>query len=119
VQDIIFQSYGRNEIKYSPSIAQCVFQLKNFNLEVIYENKILKRERGKIREAFFFLFEHFRKDIKKGNYNSIVFQEWIWNRGEDRGSKYLSDYSPEEVVIDYLASMTDRYFLNAYTNLEK
>lgn len=119
VQDIIFQSYGRNEIKYSPSIAQCVFQLKNFNLEVIYENKILKRERGKIREAFFFLFEHFRKDIKKGNYNSIVFQEWIWNRGEDRGSKYLSNYSPEEVVIDYLASMTDRYFLNAYTNLEK
>lgn len=119
VQDIIFQSYGRNEIKYSPSIAQCVFQLKNFNLEVIYENKILKRERGKIREAFFFLFEHFREDIKKGNYNSIVFQEWIWNRGEDRGTKYLSDYSPEEVVIDYLASMTDRYFLNAYTNLEK
>ncbi len=119
VQDIIFQSYGRNEIKYSPSIAQCVFQLKNFNLEVIYENKILKRERGKIREAFFFLFEHFREDIKKGNYNSIVFQEWIWNRGEDRGSRYLSDYSPEEVVIDYLASMTDRYFLNAYTNLKK
>ncbi|MFW6149253.1 MAG: hypothetical protein ACOC6D_05295, partial [Atribacterota bacterium] len=35
----------------------------------------------------------------------------------NKGKKYLNEYSPEEVVVDYLASMTDRYFLNAYQSL--
>ena len=34
------------------------------------------------------------------------------------GEKYLSQYSAEEVVTDYIASMTDRYFLEAYNNLK-
>ncbi|MDD3656909.1 MAG: HD domain-containing protein [Atribacterota bacterium] len=116
VHDIITQSYGRNEIKYSRDIAEFVFQLKRFNLQHIYENKLLKREREKIKTAFFCLFNHFVQDVKEKKIDSIVFQEWILNRGEDRGKKYLSEYAPEEVVIDYLASMTDRYFLDAYHN---
>lgn len=114
VHDVIEQSYGVNEIRYSPSIADCVFQLKKFNLQHIYENQSLKREREKIRKIFFYLFDRFVEDIKKGNNDSIVFREWVFNRGEDLGNKYLQNSSPEEVVVDYLASMTDRYFLNAY-----
>ncbi|MBN2395978.1 MAG: HD domain-containing protein [Candidatus Atribacteria bacterium] len=115
--DVIEQSYGINEIGYSQNIAQCVFKLKIFNLEHIYENKTLKREREKIRNSFFCLFDHFVQAIKKGNTKSIVFTEWIFNRGEDHGRQYLQDCSPEEVVVDYMASMTDRYFLNAYHQL--
>lgn len=114
VHDVIRQSYGRNEIRYSKNIADCIFQLKKFNLQHIYENQVLKREREVIRKAFFYLFRHFTKNIQEEKMESIVFQEWILNRGEDLGRAYLNDYSPEEVVIDYLASMTDRYFLNAY-----
>lgn len=117
VHDIITQSYGRNEIRYSKDIAEHVFQLKRFNLQYIYENKLLKLEREKIKKAFFYLFDYFVRDVKEKKIDSIVFQEWILNRGEDRGKKYLSEYAPEEVVIDYLASMTDRYFLNAYNNI--
>ncbi len=119
VHDVIEQSYGKNEIRYSENIADRVFQLKTFNLQHIYENQTLKREREKIRESFFYLFDHFVQAIKEGKTESIVFQEWIFNRGEDQGEKYLDDYSPEEVVVDYLASMTDRYFLNAHHDLAK
>ncbi|MGE4413219.1 MAG: deoxyguanosinetriphosphate triphosphohydrolase family protein [Candidatus Caldatribacteriota bacterium] len=119
VQDIIKNSYEKNEIRYSQNIAECVFQLKNFNLQHIYENKLLKKEREKIRKAFFYLFAHFVQDIKEQKSDSIVFQEWIFNRGENKGERYLKEYLPEEVVLDYLASMTDRYFLNAYRNLQK
>mgnify|MGYP001082143670 CR=1 FL=1 len=117
VRDIIEQSYGKNEIRFSENIAECVFLLKEFNLQRIYENKLLKREREKIRKAFLYLFDYFVQDIKRKKTDSIVFQEWIFNRGEDKGAQYLKIYSPEEVVIDYLASMTDRYFLKAYRNL--
>ncbi|MFW6134925.1 MAG: deoxyguanosinetriphosphate triphosphohydrolase family protein [Elusimicrobiota bacterium] len=119
VHDVIEQSHGMNEIRYSQHIADCVFQLKIFNLQHIYENQVLKKEREKIRSAFFCLFEHFVNAIKKGETESIVFREWIFNRGDDQGSKYLQDYSPEEVVVDYLASMTDRYFLNAFYDIKK
>jgi len=119
VHDVIKQSYGKNEIKYSQTIADCVFQLKKFNLYHIYENQALKREREKIRKAFFYLFDHFVQAINEGKTESIVFQEWILNRGEDQGNKYLNEYCSEEVVVDYLASMTDRYFLNAYQYLSK
>ncbi len=119
VHDVIEQSYGRNEIRYSKSIADCVFQLKTFNLQHIYENQTLKREREKIRKAFFNLFGHFVQAIQEGKTESIIFREWIFNRGEDLGKKYLNNYSPEEVVVDYLASMTDRYFFNAYQDLIK
>ena len=87
VHDVIEQSYRKNEIKFSQSIADCVFQLKAFNLQHIYENQTLKREREKIKEAFFYLFDHFVKAIKEGKTESIVFQEWIFNRGEDQGKK--------------------------------
>lgn len=119
VRDVIKHSYGKNEISYSKEIARHVFQLKTFNLQHIYENQSLKKERKKIRKAFFFLFEHFVQDIKDKKTDSIAFQEWIFNRGEDNGRKYLNDYSPQEIVVDYLASMTDRYFLNAYRFLRK
>ncbi len=118
VLDIIKQSYGKNEIRLSEDTAECVFLLKKFNLHQIYENKLLKQEREKIRKAFLFLFDYFVQDVVEKRTHSIVFREWIFNRGEDKGSHYLSEYSPEEVVIDYLASMTDRYFLNAYHNIK-
>ncbi len=117
VHNIIKHSYGKNEIRYSQDIAECVFQLKRFNLQHIYENKLLKKEREKIKKAFFYLFDHFVQQVKAKNTDSIVYQEWIFNRGEDRGAKYMHDYTPEEIVIDYLASMTDRYFLNAYYSI--
>jgi len=119
VHDVIKQSYGKNEISYSENIAECVFNLKTFNFKHIYENKILKKEREKIRKAFFILFDYFVKAMKNKQTDSIVYQEWIFNRGDDEGKKYLKDYSPEEVVVDYLASMTDRYFLDAYQGLSR
>lgn len=114
VRDVIEQSYGKNEIRYSDEIAACVFQLKSFNLKRIYENQELKKEKEKIKKAFFYLFGCFVQEIKEEKTDSIVFKEWIFNRGDDKGENYLNNYSPEEVVIDYLASMTDRYLLNAY-----
>ena len=119
VHNVIEQSYGINEIRFSGDMADYVFKLKSFNLQHIYENKILKRERDKIRDAFFCLFEYFVNAVKEGNTESIVFKEWIFNRGDDKGEKYLQEYSPEEIVVDYIASMTDRYFLNAYNRIKE
>ena len=91
-----------------------MFKLKSFNIEKIYRNKLVKRKKERLKLEFHFLFDHFLNEIHTGNENSIVFKEWIFNRGINKGEKYMMQNNPEQVVVDFIASMTDRYFSQAY-----
>lgn len=119
VTDIIINSYNCDEIIYSSNIAEKVFELKQFNSERIYRNPRLKAKKTKLRASFKYLFDKFRNDINRGDEDSLIFKEWIFNRGRNKGSNYLNTNLPEQVVVDYIASMTDRYFYNTYTKYKK
>ncbi|HAJ33468.1 MAG TPA: dGTP triphosphohydrolase [Candidatus Atribacteria bacterium] len=119
VTDIIINSYNRDEISYSSNIAERVFELKQFNTERIYKNPRLKAKKTRFKTAFTYLFDKFLDDLKKGNEDSFIFKEWIFNRGKNRGADYVGNNLPEQVVIDYIASMTDRYFYNNYIKYKK
>jgi len=119
VTDIIVNYHNNDEIIYSNDIAERVFELKKFNFKRIYENPRLKAKKTRLRISFRYLFDKFLDDLKKGNEDSLIFKEWIFNRGENKGINYLNNYLPEQVVIDYIASMTDRYFYNTYKKYRK
>jgi len=119
VTDIIINSYNRDEIVYSSNIAERVFELKQFNTERIYKNPSLKAKKTRFKRAFVYLFDQFLDDLKKGNEDSLIFKEWIFNRGKNKGVDYLNGNLPEQVVVDYIASMTDRYFNNTYIKYKK
>jgi len=119
VTDIINNSYNRDEISYSSNIAERVFELKQFNTEKIYKSPRLKAKKTKLKTAFKYLFDKFLNDINQGDENSIIFKEWIFNRGKNKGVDYLNSYLPEQMVVDYIASMTDRYFNNTYMKYKK
>jgi len=119
VTDIIINSYNRNEIIYSSDIAERVFELKQFNAERIYKNPRLKGKKTKLRAYFKCLFDKFLNDISRGDEDSLVFKEWIFNRGKKKGADYVDSCLPEQVVVDYIASMTDRYFNNTYIKYKK
>jgi len=119
VTDVIINSYNRDEIIYSSNIAERVFELKQFNNERIYKSPRLKGKKTKLRAYFKCLFDKFLNDISRGDEDSLVFKEWIFNRGKNKGVDYVNNYLPEQVVVDYIASMTDRYFNNTYTKIKK
>ena len=119
VTDIIINSNNRDELIYSSDIAERVFELKKFNAERIYKNPRLKAKKTKLKTAFNFLFEKFLSDLDRGNEDSLVFKEWIFNRGKNKGADYVGNNLPEQVVIDFIASMTDRYFYNNYIKYKK
>ena len=114
VTDIIVNSYNRDEIIFSSDIADRVFELKQFNAERIYKNPRLKAKKTKLRASFKYLFDKFRSDIFRSDKDSLIFKEWIFNRGKNKGADYVNSYLPEQVVVDYIASMTDRYFNNTF-----
>ena len=119
VTDVIINSYNRDEIIYSSNIAERVFELKQFNAERIYKNPRLKGKKTKLRAYFKCLFDKFLNDISRGDEDSLVFKEWIFNRGKNKGADYVNNYLPEQVVVDYVASMTDRYFNNTYIKYKR
>jgi len=119
VRDIILNSCNQDEISYSDDVAECVFKLKNFNIQNIYKIDTFKKKKEKLRIEFKLLFYQFLRHIEKTNIDSLIYKEWIFNRGKDKGKAYLKSNSPDEVVIDFIASMTDRYFNQACENLNK
>ena len=119
VTDVIINSYNRDKIIYSSNIAERVFELKQFNNERIYKSPRLKGEKTKLKTAFKFLFENFLNALNQGNEDSLIFKEWIFNRGKNKGVDYLNGNLPEQVIVDYIASMTDRYFNNTYIKYRK
>jgi dGTPase len=93
--------------------------LKQFNTERIYKSPKLKGKKTKLKAAFKFLFEKFLSALNQGEEESLIFKEWIFNRGKRKGADYVNSCLPEQVVVDYIASMTDRYFNNTYIKYKK
>jgi len=119
VIDVIINSRNRDEILYSSNIAERVFELKKFNAERIYKSPRLKAKKTKLRAFFKYLFDKFLSDLNRGEKNSLIFKEWIFNRGKNKGTNYVNSNLLEQVVVDYIASMTDRYFYNTYIKYKK
>lgn len=119
VTDIIINSRNRDEMIYSSNIVERFFELKQFNTERIYKSSELKAEKTELETSFKYLFEKFLSDLIRGKKDSLIFKEWIFNRGKNKGADYVSSYLPEQIVVDYIASMTDRYFYNTYIKYKK
>lgn len=107
VTDIIEQSYRNTYIAYSPEVSDALIQLKRFNMEHIYLNPEIKKHAHRIKRLFEMLFYQYLEDIGTGNRNSVIFSHFL----EDMSPAYIESYSKEEIVRDFIAGMTDSYFL--------
>ncbi|MCF8110103.1 MAG: HD domain-containing protein [Desulfobacteraceae bacterium] len=108
VTDVITSSYGKDYVAFSSDISGALRELKEFNYERIYSNPLIKRDIGLIREMFEYLFERFLYDVRTGNKESPVHGNFIAGMAED----YVNQHSGAEIVRDFIAGMTDQYFLS-------
>jgi dGTPase len=107
VTDIIHQSHGQTFIGFSDRVSQALKLLKDFNLERIYLNPRIKQYSDTIRQLFEILFEQFLDDLARQNRASKIFSGFLADMSED----YLQSHAAAEIVRDFIAGMTDRYFL--------
>jgi len=107
VTDIIQNSYRQPYVAFSPTVSGALKSLKGFNLDRIYLNPIIKKHTDKIRVLFEYLFRQYLNDIEQGCENSVIFLRFL----KDMDDHYMRDHSPAEVVRDFIAGMTDKYFL--------
>lgn len=107
VTDVIKNSFQRTAISFSHEVSNALKELREFNLNHIYLNPKIKPDFNKIGQMFNVLFERYLKDIKEGNELSIIFTEYL----DGMYDEYRHSTSPAEIVRDFIAGMTDDYFL--------
>ncbi|MDP3284532.1 MAG: phosphohydrolase, partial [Desulfobacterales bacterium] len=108
VTDIIKNSFQNIHIAFSPEVSEALKCLKAFNLERIYLNPEIKKHTSVIRKLFRILFERYLSDIEKEKMESVIFTSFL----KEISGDYTENHRKEEIVRDFIAGMTDRYFLS-------
>lgn len=108
VQDMIINSMAVDDgVGFSPEVADCLLVLKEFNYRRIYMNNKIKGGLDKIRRCYRALFETYLEYIAGSKKGSVIDADFV-----DRlDSDCLERYGPAAMVRDFLAGMTDDYFL--------
>lgn len=115
IVDVLENSYGKDCLLLSPSTYQDLKTAKAENYQKIYRNeKLNEAYEGSIRPMFREIFERLLGDLREGRESSPVFRHHIafvqdkvkWYGGWD-----YREEEPCQIVTDYIASMTDDYFL--------
>lgn len=119
--DIIENSYGKDYILLSPGAYRDLKTAKEENYRVIYRNKgINDQYEETVRPMFEALYYALLKQVRDGDTSSEIYRHHI--RFIADGLKYYggADYAREEaneLVVDYIASMTDDYFIALHERL--
>lgn len=107
VEDVIKNSMERDGVGFSREVSETLRELKSFNYERIYQNPKIKGEVGKIGRLVETLFELYLEDFDKENRESDLFSGFL----DGMSREYLDSHSPAEVVRDFIAGMTDEFFM--------
>lgn len=103
IHDIVTQSKGQDDIRMSPEVDQALRALRRFMFDAVYSNPIAKSEEHKAEALVKTLYEHY---MEHPDGLPKFFLELSF-RGEPR----------EQVVCDYISSMTDRFAIAVYDEL--
>jgi dGTPase len=115
VEDLITNSLGsgdgdelsQDSIGFSPEVSDSLKELKEFNYQKIYMNPAIKKDFPKIQNCYRVLFETYVDDVQKQKKDSAIFKEKLNTMAPD----YLESQSAAVKVRDFIAGMTDDYFL--------
>ena len=108
VEDLVANSLDKPYISFSEEVAKALKKLKDFNQRYIYTSDKVKRETSKVKRMFELLFEKYLLDLENGNKASDIFGEFL----DGMSSEYRTDTPSPGIVRDFIAGMTDDYFLS-------
>ena len=117
VVNIIENSYGKPYIKLDADHFQAVQSVKRENYAVIYENEPGRTKLERIaRPMMSEIYDQLLEDLLKGRKNSPIFKhhiEYVNQSHYPRTVPYESS-EPNQIIVDYIASMTDDYLIDLH-----
>ena len=95
------------EIGFSKEVSEALQDLKSFNYSEIYLNKAIKPDKAKVEQCFSSLLDKYLDEINREDHSSVVYTRLM--KFMDKG--YMHDTPPAAIAVDFIAGMTDDYFL--------
>lgn len=121
IVNIIENSYGKEYLSMDEEYYLALKKAKKENYQFIYGNTEMKKVIDtQIAPMFFEVYEALLKQAVEGKEDSLLYRHHIdflceQNKYRDYFSKeeYISQ-DPNQIVVDYMASMTDDYLIDLY-----
>jgi len=117
VVNIIENSYGQPYIKLDEKHFQAVQSCKRENYAMIYENEPGRAKLEQVAKPMMSqIYEQLLEDLKLGKKNSPIFKhhiDYVNQTHYPRSVPYEST-EPNQLVVDYIASMTDDYLIDLH-----
>ena len=120
IVNIVENSYGKPYIMMDEVHFTALKKAKADNYERIYKNSAVEEElHASVEPMMAALYEGLRSDLICGNKSSPIYTHHIdyVNKAHYKRSVPYEASSPDDIVTDYIASMTDDYFIDLYAHL--
>lgn len=118
--NIVEHSYSKNYIEMDEAHFSALQKAKSDNYARIYKTDSVKAVfENTIRPMMGEIYEKMLDDLINGKVDSPIFRHHVKfiDRMHFRRSKPYSETEPNQIVVDYIASMTDDYFIDLHHNL--
>ena len=121
IVNIVENSYGKDYIQLDSAHFEALRDSKKDNYAIIYNNNALSDVYEKqIRPMFEEIYTRLLQDLRGGKKSSPVFKhhiDFVNNANRFKKYDYAEMSTEEDIVTDYIASMTDDYFIDLYEYL--
>lgn len=120
IVNIVENSYGKDYIMMDEEHFAALKKAKADNYELIYKNESVEAElQSQVKPMMEAIFRKCLDDLKEGREDSPIFRHHISfvEKAHYNRAKSYRDELPAMIVADYIASMTDDYFIDLYEHL--
>ena len=121
IVNIVENSYGKDYIMLDDEHFQALSQSKSDNFTYIYNSDAMAEKYDEIIKPMFLkIYNRLLDDIINKNKNSVIYKHHIDFINKANRFNTSDDYSntePNQIAVDFIASMTDDYFIDLYEYL--
>lgn len=118
--NIIENSYGEDYIKLDEAHFEALKKAKSDNYELVYKSDLARKDFAeKVQPMFRLVYKKLLDNLVSENRLSPVFTHHIdyVNKSYYKRREPYENSEPNQIVVDYIASMTDDYFIDLFAKL--
>lgn len=130
-RDVIAGSMGKPYLSLSEDVYKALVACKKENNDKIYKRRELREPYERIIAPMTEkMYKRFVCDLKHENTDSVIYKHYLNDfiikenyfdkniyKTADGDGEYIMANSPEDIAADFIASMTDDYFLDAFSRI--
>lgn len=115
IVNIIENSYGKDYICMDKAYYDAFSKAKSENYEWIYGNPEVDAFYKDIGPMFEMVYEALFQELRNGTKDTYIYRDHIqFLLDSSRDMDWYFEEEPNQIVVDYMASMTDDYFLDLF-----